>query len=62
VFKDETLIVEEELPDLSTSGLELPIAPAAAPENAGHAHAIRIVDGHLEAATDPRSDGEPVGF
>jgi gamma-glutamyltranspeptidase len=30
-------------------------------ELAGHAHAIRVGTGGLEAACDPRADGVPVG-
>jgi gamma-glutamyltranspeptidase len=62
VLKDGTLGVEEGLPDLTGSALGLPIAATTRPEDAGHAHAIRIKDGRFEAAADPRSDGAPVGF
>lgn len=61
-LKSETLGVEDALPDLADEGLDLPIAPITTPEDAGHAHAIRIEHDHFEAAADPRSDGEPVGL
>jgi gamma-glutamyltranspeptidase / glutathione hydrolase len=60
-LKEGILAVENGLPDL-TGLVELPIESMSYSEDAGHAHAIRIGDGYFEAATDPRSDGEPVGF
>jgi gamma-glutamyltranspeptidase len=32
------------------------------PELAGHAHAILVTEGGLEAAADPRADGVAVGL
>src|SRR5262245_49513759 len=58
-FTAETLLVEEGLPPLAPPGMA--VAPMPVAELAGHAHAIRIGPGGLEAACDPRADGVPVG-
>lgn len=49
------LLAEEGLPDLGAT-------PVAIPDQAGHAHAILVEDGHLVAAFDPRSDGAALGY
>jgi gamma-glutamyltranspeptidase len=61
VLRDGVLRVEEGVPDLSELSLGLPIESVSFGDETGHAHAIRIGDG-FEAAVDPRSDGEPVGY
>jgi gamma-glutamyltranspeptidase/glutathione hydrolase len=60
-FDRTTLLVEDGLPNLEPlprgmTSLAMPVADLA-----GHAHAIRIADGMLDAGCDPRADGVPVG-
>jgi gamma-glutamyltranspeptidase / glutathione hydrolase len=49
------LCAEEGLPDLGAQ-------PYPYPDLAGHAHVIRLADGVVEAAFDPRSDGAALGY
>jgi gamma-glutamyltranspeptidase / glutathione hydrolase len=49
------LCAEEGLPELGAQ-------PYPYPDLAGHAHVIRLADGVVEAAFDPRSDGAAVGY
>jgi len=58
-FTGETLLVEEGLPPLEPPGMAVARMPVG--ELAGHAHAIQVGAGGLEAACDPRADGVPVG-
>jgi gamma-glutamyltranspeptidase/glutathione hydrolase len=58
-FDQSTLLVEHGLPSLTPANLAIRDMPI--PDLAGHAHAIRIADGRLEAGCDPRADGVPVG-
>jgi len=60
-FDRTTVLVEDGLPALEPlpdgmTTLAMPVADLA-----GHAHAIRIDDGGLDAGADPRADGVPVG-
>jgi len=58
-FDRTTLLVEDGLaldPPAGMTAVRL-----AVPELAGHAHAIRVHSGELEAGCDPRSDGVAVG-
>ena len=61
-FDRTTLLVEAGLPALEPlppgmTSLAMPVADLA-----GHAHAIRVHAGGLEAGCDPRADGVPVGI
>jgi gamma-glutamyltranspeptidase/glutathione hydrolase len=49
------LCAEEGLPELGAQ-------PYPYPDLAGHAHVIRVGEGGVEAAFDPRSDGAAVGY
>jgi gamma-glutamyltranspeptidase/glutathione hydrolase len=49
------LCAEERLPDIGAQ-------PYPYPDLAGHAHVIRVADGIVEAAFDPRSDGAALGY
>jgi gamma-glutamyltranspeptidase/glutathione hydrolase len=60
-FDRTTLLFEEGLPPLAPLPSGMTSVPMSIPDLAGHAHAIRIADGALEAACDPRADGIPVG-
>jgi len=58
-FDRTTLLVEDGLtldPPAGMAAVRL-----AVPELAGHAHAIRVRSGELEAGCDPRSDGVALG-
>lgn len=61
VFDRTVALLEAGLPDLEPLPRGLLPVEMPAPDMAGHAHAIRITDGGLEAACDPRADGVPVG-
>jgi gamma-glutamyltranspeptidase/glutathione hydrolase len=60
-FDRTTLLVEDGLPPLEPLPRGMTSLPMAIPDLAGHAHAIRIDAGALDAASDPRADGVPVG-
>ena len=51
----QMLCAEEGLPDLGAQ-------PYPYPDLAGHAHVIRVLSGHVDAAFDPRSDGAALGY
>ena len=61
-FSDTAFLFEDGLP----TPTELPRGtrpePMPVPELAGHAHAILVAEDGLEAAADPRSDGNAVGL
>ncbi len=56
VHRGGKLMAEAGLPDIGAE----PLSPEF-PELAGHAHAILVEEGHLAAASDPRSDGAAMG-
>jgi gamma-glutamyltranspeptidase / glutathione hydrolase len=61
-FDHGTALVEDGLPPLEPLPAGLRAAPLAARDLAGHAHVIRrLPDGRLDAGSDPRADGVPVG-
>ncbi len=60
-FDRTTALVEDGLPALDPLPAALTSLAMAAPDLAGHAHAIRIGAGELEAGCDPRADGVPMG-
>ena len=62
ILKDDVVIVEEGLPPLDDV---IPFPTTALPVGealTGHAHAIQPRKSSIEAASDPRADGVPVGF
>lgn len=61
IYGEGRLGVEHGLPDLRAELPEACIGTIDTPGVSGHAHAIRISADGLEAAVDPRSDGEPLG-
>jgi gamma-glutamyltranspeptidase/glutathione hydrolase len=62
IFDRGTALVEDGLPPLEPLPAGLRAAPLAARDLAGHAHVIRrSPDGRLDAGSDPRADGVPVG-
>jgi gamma-glutamyltranspeptidase / glutathione hydrolase len=60
-FDRDELLVEPGLPALEPLPGGLTARAMPLPDLAGHAHAIRIGDGRLEAGCDPRADGVPAG-
>jgi gamma-glutamyltranspeptidase/glutathione hydrolase len=60
-FDRTTVVVEPRLPPLEPLPAGLVSVEMPSPDMAGHAHAIRIGEGRLEAACDPRADGVAVG-
>ncbi len=60
-FDRATLLVEQGLPALKPLPAGMAVGTMPVPELAGHAHAILVQPGTLDAASDPRADGVPLG-
>ncbi len=60
-FDATTLLVEAGLPALDPLPAGMTALPMPVPDLAGHANVIRVDDDGLDAASDPRADGVPVG-
>jgi len=59
IVSQDTLLVEDGLPPLAPAGMTVVRMPVA--DLAGHAHAIRVQRGRVEAGADRRADGVAVG-
>jgi gamma-glutamyltranspeptidase/glutathione hydrolase len=60
-FDATTLLAEEGLPALDPLPAGMTALPMLVRDLAGHANVIRVGDDGLDAASDPRADGIPVG-
>lgn len=61
IYENGHLGVEAGLPDMRDALPNAELFMISDPESAGHAHAILVDPDGLKAASDPRSDGTPVG-